>query len=101
MPSLTTSSTDTTPPTSSGSGVAMSIDSARQKIDKIDAEIIRLIASRIGMSGLIRDLKGVYGLPRTDLKRESEVIAKYVESFGTEGAVIAAHLLTVSKAVSS
>ncbi len=54
----------------------MSLDELREGIDRVDSEIIRLIAERLKIAGAIGSEKETLGLPITDEAREKAVMEK-------------------------
>lgn len=54
----------------------MSIEDLRQRIDEIDAQVIRLIAERMRTAGQIGEEKKKLGRPITDNNREMQVIER-------------------------
>ncbi len=62
----------------------MEIKDLRDKIDSIDAELVRLYAERMAVSSQIADYKREHGLPVLDHKRERELLAKISALAGPE-----------------
>jgi len=53
----------------------MDLKKERKKIDQLDALIITSITKRIKIAASIKDWRKTEGLPRTDQKREQEILA--------------------------
>ncbi len=69
----------------------MGFKEARQEIDKIDKEIIRLLKKRFSHLNTIADFKIKKNLPIKDLKREEEVLKNrigYGDGLGINGKLI-------------
>lgn len=62
----------------------MDIKELRDKIDSIDAELVRLYTERMAVSSQIADYKREHGLPVLDHKRERELLAKISNLAGPE-----------------
>jgi chorismate mutase len=69
----------------------------RQQIDAVDAQIIELIQRRIEISRQIQAARLVDGGRRVDLRRETEVIARYTAGHGRPGTSIAMSLLELGR----
>lgn len=69
----------------------------RQQIDAVDAQIIELIQRRIEISRQIQAARLVDGGRRVDLRRETEVIARYTAGHGRPGTTIAMSLLELGR----
>jgi len=57
----------------------MPIEELREKIDKVDARIIKLLEERADLVKKIGEAKRKHGLAIVDLKREEEVMIKVTE----------------------
>ena len=60
------------------------ISAIRQKIDKVDAEILTLLQEREGLVVEIGSKKNRKNLPIEDQKREEEILKKAPSSFTSE-----------------
>jgi len=60
----------------------MPIEQMREKIDKIDARIVELLAERVDLAKKIGQAKVKRGLPIRDEKREGEVLHRATELSG-------------------
>jgi chorismate mutase len=88
MSTLTTSTT--TEP------VADSVDrigSLRTEIDACDAEIIELVQRRLAISREIGALRAASGGTRLSLAREQQVLARFGDALGPDGAALGMMLL--------
>jgi len=57
----------------------MPIEQLREKIDVIDAKIVKLLEERVDLVRKIGEAKRKHNLPIVDQKRESEVLIKVTE----------------------
>ncbi|MFE2290358.1 chorismate mutase [Streptomyces sp. NPDC059452] len=69
----------------------------RSDIDLVDAELRALVARRGELSRAIQRARIAEGGRRTDLARETRVIAPYTEAFGRPGTAIALALLELCR----
>jgi chorismate mutase len=74
-----------------------SIESLRTQIDALDAEIIRLIEARLGISRAIQAERLACGGPRVLHAREGEIVARWRKALGVPGGRIARTLLELSR----
>ena len=89
MSSLTTSAASAAV---TGSAVDR-IGELRQTIDACDAEIIDLVRRRLAVSHEIGELRRATGGTRLNLSREQQVLARFREALGDDGAALGMLLL--------
>jgi chorismate mutase len=65
----------------------------RTEIDACDAEIIRLVQRRLGVSSEIGQLRRASGGTRLSLSREQQVITRFQDALGPDGAALGMMLL--------
>jgi chorismate mutase len=65
----------------------------RTEIDACDAEIIRLVQRRLSVSSEIGQLRSAAGGTRLSLSREQQVLARFQDALGPEGATLGLMLL--------
>jgi chorismate mutase len=88
--------TATTPETS-GPPVAADIPAARERIDEIDAEIVRLVRQRAEVSREIQAARLAAGGRRVEYAREVEIVRRYNSALGNPGTSVAMALLEVCR----
>jgi len=71
--------------------------SGRERIDALDAQIADLVQRRIEVSRQIQAARIADGGRRVDLRRETEVIARYSAALGRPGTAIAMALLELGR----
>ncbi|HEU5429275.1 MAG TPA: chorismate mutase [Actinocrinis sp.] len=69
----------------------------RERIDALDAEITDLVQRRIEVSRQIQAARISDGGRRVDLRRETEIIARYSAALGRPGTAIAMALLELGR----
>lgn len=69
----------------------------RERIDALDAEIADLVQRRIEVSREIQAARISDGGRRVDLRRETEIIARYSAALGRPGTAIAMALLELGR----
>jgi chorismate mutase len=69
------------------------IEDLRGEIDACDAAIIELVQRRLAISHEIGRLRAASGGTRLSLSRESEVLAKFRDALGPDGASLGMMLL--------
>ncbi len=69
------------------------IGELRVEIDTCDAEIIRLVQQRLAISQEIGSLRRQTGGTRLSLSREQQVLARFQEALGPDGAGLGMMLL--------
>ncbi|MGH6655694.1 MAG: chorismate mutase [Actinocrinis sp.] len=84
-------------PSSSASPSPSGVLSGRERIDALDAQIAELVARRIEVSRQIQTARIADGGRRVDLRRETEVIARYSAALGRPGTAIAMALLELGR----
>ncbi|PWW22843.1 chorismate mutase [Geodermatophilus normandii] len=65
----------------------------RGEIDVCDAELIRLVRRRLAVSQEIGELRRTAGGTRLSLSREQQVIARFQDALGPDGAALGMVLL--------
>ncbi|MGY1641602.1 chorismate mutase [Geodermatophilus sp. SYSU D00703] len=65
----------------------------REQIDDCDAEIIRLVQRRLAVSQQIGELRRAAGGTRLSLAREQQVLARFQDALGRDGASLGMMLL--------
>lgn len=73
------------------------IDVLRDHIDSVDAAIIRLVDERVALSRKVGVIRAASGGPRLSLRRENQIIARFVAALGSNGADLALLLLRTSR----
>ena len=71
--------------------------SGRAQIDDLDARILALIAERVRTAATIQASRIAEGGRRLDLKRETEIIARYREALGRPGVTVAMAVLELCR----
>jgi chorismate mutase len=69
----------------------------RERIDVVDAEILRLVAERSAVSARIGAARRAAGGPRIVHARENEVVRRWRDELGRPGAAIAMALLELGR----
>ena len=69
------------------------IGSLRNEIDACDAEIIELVQRRLAISREIGALRAASGGTRLSLAREQQVLARFGDALGADGAALGMMLL--------
>ena len=83
---LTPDPADTTDP-------AERIEALRAQIDACDAQIIELVQRRLAVSQEIGELRRTAGGTRLSLSREQQVITRFQDALGPDGATLGMMLL--------
>ncbi|MGY1692250.1 chorismate mutase [Geodermatophilus sp. SYSU D01105] len=65
----------------------------REQIDECDAEIIRLVQRRLAVSQQIGELRRAAGGTRLSLAREQQVLSRFQDALGSDGATLGMMLL--------
>ena len=65
----------------------------REEIDACDAELIALVQRRLAVSSEIGELRRAAGGTRLSLSREQQVIARFQDALGADGAALGMMLL--------
>lgn len=73
------------------------VRSGRAQIDDLDARILALIAERMNTAAGIQAARIADGGRRLDLKRETEIIARYREALGRPGVTVALAVLELCR----
>jgi chorismate mutase len=71
--------------------------SGREQIDDLDARILALIGERVSTAASIQAARIAEGGRRLDLKRETEIIARYREALGRPGVSVAMAVLELCR----
>lgn len=71
--------------------------SGRERIDSLDARIAELVLCRTEVSRQIQAARIADGGRRVDLRRETEIIARYSDALGRPGTAIAMALLELGR----
>jgi chorismate mutase len=69
------------------------IGELRSAIDACDAEIIELVQRRLSISREIGELRAAAGGTRLSLSREQQILAKFQQALGPDGASLGLMLL--------
>jgi chorismate mutase len=69
------------------------IGELRGQIDSCDAEIIELVQRRLAISREIGQLRAAAGGTRLSLAREQQILAKFSDALGPDGAALGMMLL--------
>jgi chorismate mutase len=73
------------------------IDDLRARIDAVDAEIIRLWRERASLSGQVGAARIAAGGTRLVLAREQQIVEKFRDALGPDGAPLAMLLLRAGR----
>ncbi len=73
------------------------IAAGRERIDALDAEIIRLLHARAAVSREIQQARLAGGGPRIQHSREMQVISRYATAFDRVGTALAMNVLEVCR----
>lgn len=73
------------------------VRSGRAQIDDLDARILALITERINTAADIQAARIAEGGRRLDLKRETEIIARYRQTLGRPGVTVAMAMLELCR----
>ncbi|MBW8803490.1 MAG: chorismate mutase [Catenulisporales bacterium] len=71
--------------------------SGRAQIDDLDTRILALITERVHTAATIQAARIAEGGRRLDLKRETEIIARYREALGRPGVTVAMAVLELCR----
>jgi chorismate mutase len=82
-----------TAPTAAATDPAERISELRTAIDACDAEIIELVRRRLAISREIGSLRAAAGGTRLSLAREQQVLARFGDALGPDGAALGMMLL--------
>lgn len=81
----------------SGQPTPAGVLSGRALIDDLDARILTLISERVTTAADIQSARIAEGGRRLDLKRETEIIARYREALGRPGVTVAMAVLELCR----
>ena len=73
------------------------VRAGRERIDALDAELVRLIAERAAVSAQVQQARRAAGGPRIVQSRENEVVGRWREALGRPGGAIALALLELGR----
>ncbi|WP_370354903.1 chorismate mutase [Catenulispora sp. EB89] len=73
------------------------VRSGRAQIDDLDARILAMITERISTAADIQTARIAEGGRRLDLKRETEIIARYRQALGRPGVTVAMAVLELCR----
>ena len=73
------------------------VAAGRQRIDALDAELVRLIAERAALSAQVQSARRASGGPRIVQSRENEVVGRWRDALGRPGGTIALALLELGR----
>ena len=90
---MSTTVENTTADSTTADDAAARIGELRVEIDACDAEIIRLVQQRLAISQEIGTLRRSTGGTRLSLSREQQVLARFQDALGTDGAALGMMLL--------
>jgi chorismate mutase len=82
---------------SAGQPTPPGVRSGRDRIDDLDARILSLIAERVETARSVQAARIAEGGRRLDLKRETEIIARYREALGRPGVAVAMAVLELCR----
>ena len=86
-----------TPVPQPGQPTPAGVRSGRERIDDLDARILELVAERVEAARSIQAARIADGGRRLDLKRETEIIARYREALGRPGVTVAMAVLELCR----
>ena len=69
----------------------------RERIDQLDAELVRLIAERAAVSAEVQAARRAAGGPTIVQSRENEVVGRWHSALGRPGSAIALALLELGR----
>ena len=73
------------------------VRAGRERIDALDAELVRLIAERAAVSAQVQSARRAAGGPRIVQARENEVVGRWHQALGRPGMTIALALLELGR----
>jgi len=82
---------------SAGQPTPAGVRSGRERIDDLDARILELVTERVETARSIQAARIADGGRRLDLKRETEIIARYREALGRPGVTVAMAVLELCR----
>ncbi|MEY9927980.1 chorismate mutase [Catenulispora sp. GP43] len=82
---------------SPGQPTPAGVRTGRAQIDDLDARILALITERVTTAADIQAARIAEGGRRLDLKRETEIIARYREALGRPGVTVAMAVLELCR----
>ena len=69
----------------------------RDRIDALDAELVRLITERVALSAHVQQARRAAGGPLIVSSRENEVVGRWRQALGRPGGTIALALLELGR----
>ena len=73
------------------------VRAGRERIDALDAELVRLVAERAALSAQVQQARRAAGGPRIVQSRENEVVGRWHAALGRPGSAIALALLELGR----
>ena len=73
------------------------VAAGRERIDQLDAELVRLIAERAAVSAQVQAARRAAGGPRIVQSRENDVVGRWHAALGRPGSAIALALLELGR----
>ncbi|CAA9341751.1 MAG: hypothetical protein AVDCRST_MAG16-1859 [uncultured Frankineae bacterium] len=73
------------------------VRAGRERIDALDAELVRLVAERVALSASVQSARRAAGGPRIVQSRENEVVGRWRQAHGRPGGTIALALLELGR----
>ena len=73
------------------------VAAGRERIDRLDAELVRLIAERAAVSAEVQAARRAAGGPTIVQSRENEVVGRWHAALGRPGSAIALALLELGR----
>ena len=73
------------------------VRAGRERIDELDAQLVRLIAERAAVSAQVQQARRAAGGPRIVQSRENEVVGRWRKALGRPGGTIALALLELGR----
>jgi len=88
---------DLTVTPTSAAHAAEQVRAGRERIDALDAELVRLITERAAVSASVQSARRAVGGPRVVQSREVEVVGRWRDALGRPGRTIALALLELGR----
>jgi chorismate mutase len=73
------------------------VAAGRERIDRLDAELVRLITERAAVSAQVQAARRAAGGPRIVQSRENDVVGRWHSALGRPGRAIALALLELGR----
>ncbi|MBD3008733.1 MULTISPECIES: chorismate mutase [unclassified Streptomyces] len=81
----------------SATEAARVIDTARERIDALDEQILDLVRERMAVSATVQEARIAAGGRRVHLSREMEILDRYRQRLGKPGTTLAMTLLELCR----